>query len=67
MEIDSMKGGTEGIANLLEMQRMAPVENQIRQQDQNRLSRPESATQGAGQPQTGNAVQGLGENLNLLV
>lgn len=67
MEIDSLKGGAEGIANVLEMQRMAQTDNQTGQQEQNRLSRSDAQGNNAAQTATGVAVQGLGENLNLMV
>ncbi len=66
MAIDKLNGGVEGIANMLEIHRMSQVENQQNQQEQNRLSRPETR-QHEAQTQTGVAVQGLGENLNRMV
>ncbi|UZP67902.1 hypothetical protein N1030_02690 [Desulfovibrio mangrovi] len=67
MEIDALKGGAEGAANVLEMQRMAQAEPRMNQQDQNRLAQREQHGNGASQTQTGAAIQGLGENLNLMV
>ncbi|MFV0348404.1 MAG: hypothetical protein ACK5JO_07430 [Halodesulfovibrio sp.] len=67
MEVDALKGGAEGIANVLEMQRMAQTEHRMDQQDQNRLAHREQQGEGAARPQSGVAIQGLGENLNMMV
>ncbi|GFM33491.1 hypothetical protein LN040_00680 [Desulfovibrio subterraneus] len=67
MELDALKGGAEGAANVLEMQRMAQTENRMGPQDQNRLAHREQQGEGAARPQSGVAIQGLGENLNLMV
>lgn len=65
MDISSMKGGAEGAFNVMEMQRMAQAENQAGAQDQNRLARPEP--QAGVKTETPMAVQGLGENLDVMV
>ena len=66
MQIDALKGGAEGIYNVMENQRVHEVDRQPTEQDQNKMARPE-ANANAANTQTGVAVQGLGENVDLMV
>lgn len=65
--IDSLHGGVQGIANIMENVRVEHPQPHMNQQEQQHLGRtPEQGETGA-KLQTAGAVQGLGENINLTV
>ncbi len=66
MELDAMKGGVEGTATTMEMQRLMQTEQNMNPQEQNRLARS-APREDAVATQTGVAVQGLGESVDVMV
>lgn len=66
MNIDALKGGTEGVAAVMDNQRIHPVNRQPDTQAQNSMDRSERNA-GVAKTETGAAVPGLGGNLDLMV
>lgn len=67
MTIDTLKGGAEGIVMAMEVQKMQPAaQGQQASEQQGQMNRVSSREEGTN-TQSGVAIQGLGENIDVLV